>query len=138
MAPPGPLNPTFGGNLACLFTMRGALAVCDAAAAPNLGVAIDVHHVWWDADLAQSLAGAAPGRRIGLHLRDWLENTSNMLPDRGMMGNGVGDPHAIRGAIENAGYDGPAGWRRSRSKICGGASPTRRWRWPRRGIQAIC
>ena len=126
VAPPGPLNPTFGGNLACLFTMREALAVCETAAAPNLRVAIDVHHVWRDAGLAQSLAGAAPGRRIGRHLHGWLENTSDMLPDRGMMGNGVGDPHAIRGAVENAGYDGPCGveafpvedlWRRDPDEV---------------------
>ena len=102
-----PLNPMFGGNRTCLFTVREALAVCAAAAAPNLGVAIDVYHVWWDTGLAQSLIGAAPARLLGLHLCDWLENTSDMLLDRGMMGDGVADLRAIRGSVEDAGYDGP-------------------------------
>ena len=37
----------------------------------------------------------------------WLEDTRHMLLDRGMMGDGVADLRAIRGAVEATGYDGP-------------------------------
>ena len=101
-----PLNPMFGGNRTCIFTVADALAVCDAVGAENLGVAVDVYHVWWDRTLAASLR-QAQGRILGYHLCDWLENTRDMLLDRGMMGDGVADLRAIRAAVEGAGYAGP-------------------------------
>ena len=101
-----PLNPMFGGNRTCLFTVSDALAVIDKAGARNVGVAVDVYHVWWDRTLMDSLA-AAQGRVLGYHLCDWLANTRHMLLDRGMMGDGVADLRAIRRAVEEkAGYDG--------------------------------
>jgi sugar phosphate isomerase/epimerase len=101
-----PLNPMFGGNRTCLFTVADALAVCDLVAAPNLGIAVDVYHVWWDSRLAASLHSAR-GRILGYHLCDWLETTRHMLLDRGMMGDGVADLRTIRDAVEGAGYAGP-------------------------------
>jgi sugar phosphate isomerase/epimerase len=101
-----PLNPMFGGNRTCLFTVAEAVAICRAAAAPNVGIAVDVYHVWWDTLLAQSLADAK-GLVMGYHLCDWLEATSHMLLDRGMMGDGVADLRTIRQAVEDvAGYKG--------------------------------
>jgi sugar phosphate isomerase/epimerase len=100
-----PLNPMFGGNRTCIFTVEDALHICNAVNQPNVGIAVDVYHVWWDTRLAQSLA-AARGKILGYHLCDWLENTSHMLLDRGMMGDGVADLKAIRQAVENAGYQG--------------------------------
>lgn len=102
-----PLNPMFGGNRSCIFTVADALAVAEAIDAPNLGIAVDVYHVWWDRTLPESLAKAR-GKVLGLHLCDWLENTGHMLLDRGMMGDGVADVRSIRQAVEDvAGYDGP-------------------------------
>lgn len=100
-----PLNPMFGGNRTIIFTLRDALDICDMIAAPNVGIAVDVYHVWWDARLAQSLS-EAKGRLLGYHLCDWLEDTGDMLLDRGMMGDGIADLKAIRGALEAAGYHG--------------------------------
>ncbi|MCV6593690.1 MAG: sugar phosphate isomerase/epimerase [Silicimonas sp.] len=100
-----PLNPMFGGNRTCLFTVSDALAICETVGADNLGVAVDVYHVWWDTGLATAL-DTAGGRIFGYHLCDWLENTTHMLLDRGMMGDGVADLKAIRAAVEGAGYQG--------------------------------
>lgn len=100
-----PLNPMFGGNRTCLFTVADALEVVRKVDAPNVGIAVDVYHVWWDRTLPQSLA-AAQGRILGYHLCDWLENTRHMLLDRGMMGDGVADLKAIRAGVEAAGYRG--------------------------------
>ena len=101
-----PLNPMFGGNRTVLMRAADALRVCDWIGAGNVGIAVDVYHVWWDSGLADDLR-QAPGRIFGFHLCDWLENTSNMLLDRGMMGDGVADLQAIRMAVEAAGYEGP-------------------------------
>ena len=43
---------------------------------------------------------------FGYHLNDWLENTTDMLLDRGMMGDGVADLKSIRRSVENTGYNG--------------------------------
>lgn len=101
-----PLNPMFGGNRTCLFTVRDALEICKDVEAANVGIAVDVYHVWWDRTLPEALKDAT-GRIFGYHLCDWLEDTSHMLLDRGMMGDGVADLKALRGAVEGAGYDGP-------------------------------
>ena len=100
-----PLNPVYGGDRSCLTTLRDALDLCDAIGAPNVGVAVDVYHVWWDTDLPRQLARAG-GRILGLHLCDWLAETRDVLLDRGMMGDGVADIRAIRGWTEGAGYGG--------------------------------
>lgn len=100
-----PLNPMFGGNRTCLFTVRDALEICTDIDAPNVGIAVDVYHVWWDRTLPETLQ-EAQGRVFGYHLCDWLEDTSHLLLDRGMMGDGVADLKAIRRGVEDAGYDG--------------------------------
>lgn len=100
-----PLNPMFGGNRTCIFTPADALHVCEAAGSDNIGVAIDVYHVWWDSTLEHTLAHAK-GKILGYHLCDWLENTNHMLLDRGMMGDGVADLKALRRSVEGAGYTG--------------------------------
>jgi sugar phosphate isomerase/epimerase len=69
------------------------------------GVAIDVYHVWWDPDLAKEIARA--GRRIlAYHVNDWLVPTTDLLLDRGMMGDGVIDLRAIRAMVEATAYRG--------------------------------
>jgi sugar phosphate isomerase/epimerase len=100
-----PLNPAFGGNRTCLMTAADALNVCDFIGAPNVGIAIDVYHVWWDTTLAATLERRAKGRVLGYHLCDWLADTSDVMLDRGMMGDGVADLQALRLAVENTGYD---------------------------------
>jgi sugar phosphate isomerase/epimerase len=100
-----PLNPMFGGNRTCLFTVADAHEVCKLVHAPNVGIAVDVYHVWWDRELAKSLHQAR-GLVLGYHLCDWLEDTRHLLLDRGMMGDGVADLRAIRSAVEAAGYEG--------------------------------
>lgn len=102
-----PLNPFYAGNRSCLTTVRDALDICEAVDAPNLGVAVDVYHVWWDSDLDAQLQRAGKGRIFGYHLCDWLADTRDVLLDRGMMGDGVADLKAIRASVEGAGYAGP-------------------------------
>jgi len=69
------------------------------------GVAVDTYHVWWDPDLKHEIARA--GKKIlAYHVNDWLLPTSDLLLDRGMMGDGVIDLRAIRAMVEAGGYRG--------------------------------
>ena len=79
--------------------------ICDVIGMENVGIAIDVYHVWWDTTLAQTLP-RAKGRILGYHVCDWLADTRDTLVDRGMMGDGVADLKALRALVENAGYAG--------------------------------
>ena len=101
-----PLNPVYGGNRSCLVTVRDAVDLCNLIDAPNVGIAVDVYHVWWDLDLAAQLLRAGPERILGYHICDWLADTREVLLDRGMMGDGVADLRGIRAVVEAAGYRG--------------------------------
>ncbi|HEY9012148.1 MAG TPA: sugar phosphate isomerase/epimerase family protein [Devosia sp.] len=103
-----PLHPMYAADRACVNTIDQALDICVALGDPNLGVAIDVYHVWWDPNLSAAIARAGDMKGIfAHHICDWLVPTSDMLLDRGMMGDGVIDLKAIRAMIEEAGYHGP-------------------------------
>jgi sugar phosphate isomerase/epimerase len=102
-----PLHPVYGGDRSCLLTVRDAVDLCLRIGADNVGIAVDVYHVWWDTSLAAELQRAGPGRIFGYHICDWLAETRDVLLDRGMMGDGVADLKAIRAAVEAAGYKGP-------------------------------
>jgi sugar phosphate isomerase/epimerase len=105
-----PLHPMYAADRACINTLAHALDLCESLApgdANALGVAVDVYHVWWDPDLEQQIARAgAAGRLFAYHICDWLVPTTDLLNDRGMMGDGVIDLPRIRGWMEAAGYRG--------------------------------
>jgi sugar phosphate isomerase/epimerase len=85
-------------------TLAQANDLCDELG-EGAGVAVDVYHVWWDPDLASQIARA--GRRIlAYHVNDWLVPTTDLLLDRGMMGDGVIDLRAVRRMVEATGYCG--------------------------------
>jgi sugar phosphate isomerase/epimerase len=71
-----------------------------------LGVACDVYHVWWDPKLEAQVARAGRERLLAFHVCDWLVPTTDLLLDRGMMGDGVIDIPRIRGWVEAQGFDG--------------------------------
>ena len=105
-----PLHPMYAADRACVNTLKQANDLCDALGAGMgqfVGVAVDVYHVWWDPGLEAEIARAgAAGRILGFHVCDWLVPTTDLLLDRGMMGDGVIDIPKIRGWVEAAGYDG--------------------------------
>ena len=101
-----PLHPMYAADRACVNTLKQANDLCDALG-DGVGVAVDVYHVWWDPGLEAEIARAgAAGRILGFHVCDWLVPTTDLLLDRGMMGDGVIDIPKIRGWVEDAGYDG--------------------------------
>jgi sugar phosphate isomerase/epimerase len=102
-----PLHPMYAADRACVNTLRQALDIAEQLG-PDVGVAIDTYHVWWDPELKEQVARAGRGKRIlAHHICDWLVPTKDMLLDRGMMGDGVIDFKAFRRMIEEAGFHGP-------------------------------
>lgn len=101
-----PLHPMYAADRSCVNTLRQALDMCELLGT-DVGVAIDVYHVWWDPELAEQIARAGQMKRIfAHHICDWLVPTKDMLTDRGMMGDGVIDLKGIRRMIEKAGFFG--------------------------------
>ena len=113
-----PLHPMYAADRACINTLEQALDVCDALDPPladgtgrrvhsgALGVAVDLYHVWWDPKLAAQIARAGRERLLALHVCDWLTPTTDLLEDRGMMGDGVIDIPRVRAWVEAQGYAG--------------------------------
>ena len=101
-----PLHPMLAASRSVLTTLKQANDWCDLLGdGPELGIALDVYHVWWDPALEAEIARA--GRRIvAFHINDWLADTRDLRLDRGMMGDGVIDIPKIRGWVEAAGYTG--------------------------------
>ena len=104
-----PLHPMYAADRACVNTLEQALDICDALDPANtgaLGVAVDVYHVWWDPKLYEQIHRAGARRLLAFHVCDWLTPTTDLLLDRGMMGDGVIDLRKIRASMEAAGYAG--------------------------------
>jgi len=104
-----PLHPMYCADRACVNTMAHALDLCDqldSGKGGALGVAVDVYHVWWDPQLRAGIERAGDKRLLAFHICDWLVPTTDLLLDRGMMGDGVIDLPLIRSWMEAAGYRG--------------------------------
>lgn len=104
-----PLHPMYAADRACVNTLAQALDLCDALdrnKTGQLGVAVDVYHVWWDPQLEAQIRRAGKRRLLAYHICDWLVPTTDLLLDRGMMGDGVIDLKRIRGWMTHAGYRG--------------------------------
>jgi sugar phosphate isomerase/epimerase len=101
-----PLHPAFAAERSCITTMREARLISEQHESANVGVVVDVYHVWWDPERSAEIA--ALGSRIaGYHVNDWLVPSTNPLMNRGMMGDGVIELRRIRREVEQAGYRGP-------------------------------
>jgi sugar phosphate isomerase/epimerase len=104
-----PLHPMYAADRACVNTMEQALDICDALDPQQtgaLGVAVDAYHVWWDPKLQQQIARAGKARLLAFHVCDWLTPTTDLLNDRGMMGDGVINIPQMRGWVEAQGFSG--------------------------------
>jgi sugar phosphate isomerase/epimerase len=103
-----PLHPMYAADRACVNTLAHANDLCDELGA-GLGIAVDAYHVWWDPQLARGISragDATPPRLAAYHICDWLVPTTDLLLDRGMMGDGVIDLKLLRSWMERAGYRG--------------------------------
>jgi sugar phosphate isomerase/epimerase len=101
-----PLHPMYAADRSVVNTVRQALDICDGLGTDGIGVALDVYHVWWDPDLPAQIERAGSKRLLAFHICDWLVPTTDLLEDRGMMGDGVIDISGLRAMVEDQGYAG--------------------------------
>ena len=100
-----PLHPMYAADRSCVNTLGHALDLCDRLGT-GTGVALDVYHVWWDPELEEQIRRCGKEGLLAFHICDWLVPTTDLLLDRGMMGDGVIDIPKIRGWVEAQGYQG--------------------------------
>ena len=101
-----PLHPMYAGDRSVIVTLGQTNDVLDRLASDQVGVAVDVYHVWWDPDVYPQIA-RAKGRILGFHVNDWLAPPPDVLLGRGLMGDGVIELSRLRAAVEAASYAGP-------------------------------
>ncbi len=102
-----PLHPMYADTRSAINTLRQANDLCETAAAENVGVAVDVYHLWWDPELESEIERCGRmGKIFAFHVCDWKVPTTDMLLDRGLMGEGCIPIMKIAGWVEQAGFTG--------------------------------
>ena len=102
-----PLHPMYADDRSAINTLSTANDVCDELNHPLVGIAFDVYHLWWDPDLkAQTQRTLDANRLFAYHVCDWMTPTTDLLNDRGLMGEGCIDLRGIRAMVERNGFDG--------------------------------
>lgn len=102
-----PLHPLYADDRSAVNTMASANAICDLLDHPLVGIAADVYHIWWDPDLAEQIRITGEKERLfAFHLCDWMTPTTDLLNDRGLMGEGCIDLKGIRAMVEASGFTG--------------------------------
>ncbi len=102
-----PLHPMYADSRSAINTLAQANDMCERLADPQVGVVVDVYHLWWDPNLEVEIARCGQmGRLLAFHVSDWRTPTEDLLNDRGLMGEGCIDVPQIRGWVEGAGFRG--------------------------------
>jgi sugar phosphate isomerase/epimerase len=101
-----PLHPMYAAERSVLVTIGQALELASAFAPEEVGLVLDVFHIWWDPQVL-ALITESRGRIYGFHVNDWLVPLPDFLLGRGMMGDGIIDNRMLRLAVDQAGYEGP-------------------------------
>src|SRR5699024_8906306 len=83
-----PLHPMFAADRSVVSTLGQANAISEKMDTDQVGVVVDVYHVWWDPCLYQEIE-RAKGNILGFHVSDWIVPLPDMFKGRGMMGDGV-------------------------------------------------
>lgn len=102
-----PLHPMYADDRSAINTLKQANDACEQLQSEWIGVAVDVYHVWWDPDLKREIQRSGRNDRIfAFHICDWKTPTTDLLLDRGLMGEGCIPIRTIRGWIEESGFAG--------------------------------
>jgi sugar phosphate isomerase/epimerase len=102
-----PLHPMYADARSAINTMAQANEIVESFNTPWVGVAVDVYHLWWDPDLEREIIRCGRNNSIlAFHISDWKSPVSDMLNDRGLMGEGCIPIRKIRTWVERAGFKG--------------------------------
>lgn len=102
-----PLHPMYADTRSAITSLKQANDLAEYFQDEYLGVAVDVYHLWFDADLEQQIRRCGKNRKLfAYHICDWKVPTTDMLNDRGLMGEGCIPLSQIRAWVEEAGFTG--------------------------------
>ena len=101
-----PLHPMYAADRSVVVTLGQANKMAEKFTPEQVGVVVDVFHVWWDPELYEQI-DRAKGRILGFHVSDWNVPITDTFKARRMMGDGIIEIRRIRKAVEEAGYRGP-------------------------------
>ena len=102
-----PLHPMYADTRSAINTLEQANDMAEDLNSPWVGVAIDVYHLWWDPHLEHEIKRCGEnGNLAAFHICDWKSPTTDMLLDRGLMGEGCIPVKKIRSWVEATGFAG--------------------------------
>lgn len=102
-----PLHPMYADKRSAISSLRSANDLAEQIHSPFVGVTIDVFHLWWEPDLEEQIRRCANSKNIfSFHICDWKLDMSDMLNDRGLMGDGIIDVKDFTQKVENCGFSG--------------------------------
>jgi sugar phosphate isomerase/epimerase len=102
-----PLHPMYADTRSAINTLAQANDLAEALNSQWVGVAVDVYHLWWDPALETEIRRCGENNNLlAFHICDWKSPTTDMLNDRGLMGEGCIPLKKIRSWVEAAGFNG--------------------------------
>jgi sugar phosphate isomerase/epimerase len=102
-----PLHPMYADTRSAINTLSQANDMAEAFHSPWVGVAVDVYHLWWDPCLETEIKRCGKnGNLLAFHVCDWKVPTTDLLLDRGLMGEGCIPLKQIRTWVEGTGFNG--------------------------------
>jgi sugar phosphate isomerase/epimerase len=102
-----PLHPMYADTRSAITSLKQANEMAEYFQDDSLGIAVDVYHLWFDEDLEQQILRCGRNKNLfAFHICDWRVPTTDMLNDRGLMGEGCIPLKQIRGWVEEAGFSG--------------------------------
>lgn len=102
-----PLHPMYADTRSAINTISQANDIAEAINSPYVGVAVDVYHLWWDPHLESEIKRCGKNDHLfAFHICDWSVPTTDLLNDRGLMGDGCIPIKKIRGWVEETGFNG--------------------------------
>ncbi len=101
-----PLHPMYADTRSAINTLEQANDMAEALNSPWVGIAVDVYHLWWDPFLEREIKRCGQnGNLAAFHICDWKSPTTDMLLDRGLMGEGCIPIKQIRSWVESTGFN---------------------------------
>ncbi len=102
-----PLHPMYADTRSAINTLAQANDMAEELNSPSVAVAVDVYHLWWDPSLEKEIKRCGEnGNLAAFHICDWSVPTTDILFDRGLMGEGCIPVKQIRSWVEAAGFTG--------------------------------
>jgi sugar phosphate isomerase/epimerase len=103
-----PLHPMYADTRSAINTLKQANDMVEVIGSGQVGVVVDVYHLWWDPDLETEIRRCGElDRLFAFHICDWKVPTGDMLNDREIMGRGCIPLAKIRNWVEETGFQGP-------------------------------